>query len=225
MTRMLPCTDQPRKTRRTVDNWRAMAPMIEEINSGWPWRGDQCFGIQCFGSGAYGLRPARRTPLARLICWGTDMSNQIRRFLATTELAGAAALASAVLCLPVSAEPIDRPRFEAVLVAARGYAEERSFIFYCMRQDAEARTFLYYVMYEDITDTLKKLRAAGSDLRQSAELVEAVLATVQVAQPDAKDSALDARCGATSVMQEINLLQGIGSPLFMRPVVRALNPP
>ncbi len=126
------------------------------------------------------------------------MSNQIRRFLARTGLAGAAALASAVLCLPVSAEPIDRPRFEAVLVAARG---------------------------EDITDTLKKLRAAGSDPRQNAELVEAVLATVRVAPPDAKDSALDVRCAATNVMQEINLLQGIGSPLFMRPAVRALNPP
>ena len=116
------------------------------------------------------------------------MSNQIRRFLARTGLAGAAALASAVLCLPVSAEPI----------AARG---------------------------EDTTDTLKKLRAAGSDLRQNAELVEAVLATVRVAPPDAKDSALDVRCAATNVMQEINLLQGIGSPLFMRPAVRALNPP
>jgi len=121
------------------------------------------------------------------------MSNQIRRFLAGTGLAGAAALAPAVLCLPVSAEPIDRPRFEAVLVAARGYAEERSFIFYCMRQDAE--------------------------------LVEAVLATVRVAPPDAKDSALDARYAATNVMQEISLLHGIGSPLFMRPAVRALNPP
>jgi hypothetical protein len=142
MTRMLPCTDHPRKTRRTVDNWRAMAPMIEEINSGWPWCGDQCFGIQCFASGAYGLRPARRTPLARLICWGTDMSNRIRRFLATTGLAGAAALASAVLCLPVSAEPIDRPRFEAVLVAARGYAEERSFIFYCSRTPRRGRSFI-----------------------------------------------------------------------------------
>ena len=126
------------------------------------------------------------------------MSNQIRRFLTRTGLAGAAALASAVLCLPVSAEPIDRPRFEAGLVAARG---------------------------EDITDTLKELRAAGSDLRQNAELVEAVLATVRVAPPDAKDSALDVRCAAPNVMQEINLLQGIGSPLFMRPAVRALNPP
>jgi hypothetical protein len=153
------------------------------------------------------------------------MSNQIRQLLARTGLAGAAALAPAVLSLPVSAEPIDRPRFEAVLVAARGYAEERSFIFYCMRQDAEARTFLYYVMHEDITDTLKKLRAAGGDLRQNAELVEAVLATVRVAQPDAKDPALDARCAATDVIQEISLLRGIGSPLFLRPAVRALNPP
>ena len=129
------------------------------------------------------------------------MSNQIRRFLTRTGLAGAAALASAVLCLPVSAEPIDRPRFEAVLVAARG-------------EDIT-----------DTTDTLKKLRAAGSDPRQNAELVEAVLATVRVAPPDAKDSTLDVRCAAPNVMQEINLLQGIGSPLFMRPAVRALNPP
>ena len=129
---------------------------------------------------------------------------------------------------PARRTPIDRPRFEAVLLAARGYAEERSFIFYCMRQDAEARTFPL------LRHARGHHRHAGESARgrqrpAAERRAGRSLATVRVAQPDAKDSALDARCAATcaatNVMQEINLLQGIGSPLFRRPAVRTLNPP
>ena len=45
---------------------------------------------------------------------------------------------------------------------------------------------------------------------------------VRVAAPDAKDAALDAKCAATNVEEEINLLRGVGAPLVLRPAFRAL---
>ena len=64
---------------------------------------------------------------------------------------------------------------------------------------------------------MKKIRAAGADSRQIGQLVETVWSNVRVAAPDAKDAALDAKCAATDVEEEISLLRGIGRPLILRP--------
>jgi hypothetical protein len=87
------------------------------------------------------------------------------------------------------------------------------------------RPFLYFLMHSDIEDALKKIRAAGSDLRQNGLLVEAVLANVRVAAPDAKDTTLDTKCAATNVMQDIDTLSGVGAPLIFRPAFKALASP
>ena len=66
---------------------------------------------------------------------------------------------------------------------------------------------------------------AGAENRQTGQLVETVWSNVRVAAPDAKDAALDAKCAATDVEQEIAMLRGVGRPLILRPAFRALASP
>jgi hypothetical protein len=49
------------------------------------------------------------------------------------------ALVLATFALPALAQ-LDRPRFAEVLAAARTYADERAFIFYCLRTGGRADT-------------------------------------------------------------------------------------
>ena len=136
-------------------------------------------------------------------------------------LAALSALVAVLPSLPALAQ-MDRPRFAEVLATTRAYADERTFIFYCLRQKAEMRPFLYFLVHSDLEDAAKKIRAAGADNRQTGQLVETVWSNVRVAAPDAKDAALDAKCAATNVEEEISLLRGIGAPLVLRPAFRAL---
>ena len=136
--------------------------------------------------------------------------------------AGLLALVLAAVALPALAE-LDRPRFAGVLAAARTYADERTFIFYCLRTDAAQRPYLYFLIHADLEDALKKIRAAGANNDQSGVLVETVWANVKAAAPDARDAARDARCAATNVMDDILTLRGVGAPLILRPALRALN--
>jgi hypothetical protein len=52
-----------------------------------------------------------------------------------------------------------------------------------------------------------------------------VWSNVRVAAHDAKDAALDAKCAATNVVEELNMLRGVGAPLVLRPAFRALASP
>ena len=79
------------------------------------------------------------------------------------------------------AEQIDPQRFDALLATARGYAEDRSLIFYCLRGNKEAVPFLYAGLHFDIEEAVQRLRAAGSDDRQNALLIQAVLSHVRFA--------------------------------------------
>jgi len=126
---------------------------------------------------------------------------------------------------PARAEPIDRARFAAVLDEARAYALERTLLFYCLRQNADARLFVYLLLHGDIDDALKKLRAAGSDPRQNAVLVETVLTGIRFATPESKDPTLDPQCAGRDFVQELDFLKGAGTPLVMRPALRALASP
>ena len=78
---------------------------------------------------------------------------------------------------------MDRPRFAEVLAATRAYAEERTFIFYCLRQNAEMRPFLYFLVHSDLEDAVKKVRTAGADNRQTGQLVKTVWSNVRIAAP------------------------------------------
>jgi hypothetical protein len=86
-----------------------------------------------------------------------------------------------------------------VLVTARAYADDRTLINYCIRYANEMRPFLYSVVQGHIEEALVKLRAAGADHQQRAELVQAVLANVRFFPADAKDAALEKRCVSEEV--------------------------
>ena len=136
----------------------------------------------------------------------------------------ALSLVAVVPSLPAVAQ-MDRPRFAEVLATSRVYADERTFIFHCLRQKADMRPFLYFLVHADLEDAVKKIRAAGADNRQTGQLVETVWSNIRVAARGDKDAALDAKCAATDVEQEISLLRGVGYPLVMRPAFRALGAP
>lgn len=144
--------------------------------------------------------------------------------------AGLLALVLAFLSLPAlappaRAEPIDGPRFEAVLVEARGWAEERTLLFYCFRQEPNARPILFFLLHAYLEDALKKLREAGSDRLQNGRLVETVLTTVHAVPPDTRDAALEAQCASRDVKEEFATLKGVGYPLYLRPAFKALAAP
>jgi hypothetical protein len=139
--------------------------------------------------------------------------------------AGLSALVLAALAAPALAQSLDRPRFADVLATSQIYADERTVIFYCLRQKPEMRSFLYFLVHADLEDAVKKIRAAGADNRQTGQLVETVWSNIRVAAHDARDAALDAKCAATDVEQEIALLRGVGRPLILRPAFRALASP
>jgi hypothetical protein len=153
------------------------------------------------------------------------MPTPIRRLLAGLSALVPAALVPAALSLPAVAQSLDRPRFAEVLATTRIYADERTFIFYCLRQKVEMRQFLYFQVHADLEDAVKKLRAAGADSRQLGQLVETVWSNIRVAARDATDAALDAKCAATDVEEEIATLRGVGRPLILRPAFRALASP
>ena len=61
-----------------------------------------------------------------------------------------AGLALAATPTAGQAAQIDPQRFDALLAAARGYAEDRSLVFYCLRGKGEVVPFLYAGLRFDI---------------------------------------------------------------------------
>jgi hypothetical protein len=143
------------------------------------------------------------------------------------EIAGVGLAASLVLAATLAvaqAEQIDPQHFDALLAAARSYAQDRSLIFYCLRGNEEMVPFLYAGLHFDIADAVQRLRAAGSDDRQNALLIEAVLSHVRFAAAAAQDPLLDQQCAAKDVEKNLEMLQGVGVPLAIRPPFDALKP-
>jgi hypothetical protein len=95
-------------------------------------------------------------------------------------------------------------------------------IFYCLRHANETRPFLYGGVQADIEGALVKLRAAGADPRQQAELVQAVLANVRTFPADARDAALDRRCASEEVERNYAQLGAVSLPLATRPPLKQL---
>ena len=78
--------------------------------------------------------------------------------------------------------------------------------------------FGYLVIHVETEDALNKLRAAGSDSKQNAELVQAVMANVRFPTTGASDAAMDAECKAKNVEQSYFTFTGpLAVPLDKRP--------
>jgi hypothetical protein len=117
----------------------------------------------------------------------------------------------------VQAAPLDGPRFDAVPAAGRAYAEDQTLIFYCLRGADETGPFLYVGLHADIEAALKKLKAAGSDERQNALFVQAVLGTVRFASLSPKNGVLEPQCVDKDVEKSVAEIGGVAMPLFLRP--------
>ncbi|MFZ5782055.1 MAG: hypothetical protein ACOY4R_17810 [Pseudomonadota bacterium] len=131
-----------------------------------------------------------------------------------SSLAAAALLAAVV---PATAQAaLDRARFEAALIAARDYADDRSLLFYCLRGSVEQVPFLYAGLQTDLEQTVQKMKSAGASARQTAEVVQAVLVNVRFYDRNAKDASLDRRCIAKDVERSRAQASGVSVPLFQR---------
>lgn len=123
-----------------------------------------------------------------------------------------------------AAEPLTPSSFQAALEAAKAYAADRTLVFYCLRHETEMVPFTYMIVHKEIEEALVKLRAAGSDARQDAQLVQAVMATVRFPAPGASDPALDAECKDKNVEQSYYMFLGSFSvPLARRPPFNTLT--
>jgi hypothetical protein len=141
---------------------------------------------------------------------GTIMIRSARKLLAGGFL---------LLTLPAArAEAaLERAQFEAVLITARDYADDRSLLFYCLRSSTEMVPFLYAGLQADIEQAVQKMKSAGASARQSAEMVQMVLATVRTYPREAKDNVLDRRCISKDVERSRAEVRGVSVPLFLRP--------
>jgi hypothetical protein len=116
------------------------------------------------------------------------------------------------------AEPLTPARFQQILATAKAYAADRTLVFHCIRDEPGMPTFNYLVIHTEIAEALDKLKAAGSDAKQNAELVEAVMANVRYPKVNAADAAMDAECKAKNVKQNYFTFSGpLIAPLDKRP--------
>ena len=117
-----------------------------------------------------------------------------------------------------AAEPLTPVRFQQILATAKTYAADRTLVFYCIRDEPGMLPFNYLVIHTEIAEALDKLKAAGSDSKQNAALVEAVMANVRYPTANASDAAMDAECKAKNVKQNYFTFSGpLITPLDKRP--------
>jgi hypothetical protein len=140
----------------------------------------------------------------------------------------ASLLACSIVCgaLPsiAAAEPLAPVRFQQILATAKAYAADRTLIFYCIRDEPGMLPFNYLVIHTETRAALDKLKAAGSEAKQNAELVEAVTANVRYPTTGASDAAMDAECKAKNVKQSYFTFSGqLLTPLDRRPPFDSLK--
>ena len=131
-------------------------------------------------------------------------------------------LACSIVCgaLPsiAAAEPLTPVRFQQVLATAKAYAADRTLIFYCIRDEPGMLPFNYLGVHTETEAALNMLKAAGSEAKQNAELVEAVMANVRYPTAGASDAAMDAECTSKNVKQNYFTFSGpLITPLDKRP--------
>ena len=130
----------------------------------------------------------------------------------------ACSIACAALPSIAAAEPLTPVRFQQVLATAKAYAADRTLIFYCIRDEPGMLPFNYLVIHTETQAALDKLKAAGSEAKQNAELVEAVMANVRYPIAPSSDAAMDAECKSKNVKQSYFTFSGpLITPLDKRP--------
>lgn len=142
-------------------------------------------------------------------------------------LAGALACAATCATLPATAtaEPLTPISFQAALAAAKDYAADRTLVFYCLRKNAEMLPFTYMIVHFELQDALVKLKGAGSNAQQNAQLAQAVLGNVRFFPTATDEPRLEADCKARDVEQNYYRFQGSFSvPLALRPPFKELTP-
>lgn len=107
-----------------------------------------------------------------------------------------------------AAEPLTPLSFRSALEVAKLYAADRTLVFYCLGEDPEMVAFTYMIVHVEIEEALVKLRAAGSDAKQNAQLVQTVMTNVRFPTPGKSDPALDAECKEKNVANEFFIFNG-----------------
>ena len=126
----------------------------------------------------------------------------------------AAGLGLGVFLPAVPATAMDPVTFDRVLATVKAYGADFSQVFYCLRKDPEEATFRYAILHVEIENGLKVLKANGSDSKQNARFVEAMMTGVKFAPADAKDAALDPQCD--KIVNDFYVFNGNGRPLIVR---------
>jgi hypothetical protein len=130
----------------------------------------------------------------------------------------ACSIACGVLPSIAAAEPLTPVRFQQILATAKAYAADRTLVFYCTRDEPGMLPFHYLIIHMETDAALNKLKAAGSEARQNAELVEAVMANVRYPTTGTSDAAMDAECKSKNVKQSYFTFSGpLIAPLDKRP--------
>ena len=123
-------------------------------------------------------------------------------------------LAAGLVLGPLPASAMDPITFNRVLATVKTYTADVTQIFYCLRKDPEEATFRYAILHFEIQNGVKVLRANGSDDKQNARFIEAVMKGVTFAAAEAKDAALDPQC--EKLVNDFYVFNGIGRPLLVR---------
>ena len=123
-------------------------------------------------------------------------------------------LAAGLVLGPLPASAMDPITFNRVLAVVKTYTADFTQIFYCLRKDPEEAAFRYAILHFEIENGLKVLKANGSDDKQNARFIEAVMKGVSFAPAEAKDAALDPQC--EKLVNDFYVFNGIGRPLLVR---------
>lgn len=135
-----------------------------------------------------------------------------------------ALLACCLLPGLAAAEPLTPLSFRSALEVAKLYAADRTLVFYCLGQEPEMVAFTYMIVHVEIEEALVKLRAAGSDAKQNAQLVQTVMTNVRFPAPGKSDPALDTECKEKNVADSYFIFNGSFSvPLAHRRPFNSLS--
>ena len=123
-------------------------------------------------------------------------------------------LAAGLVLGPLPASAMDPITFNRVLATVKAYGADFTQVFYCLRKEPEEATFRYAILHFEIENGLKVLKANGSDDKQNARFIEAVMKAVSFAPAEAQDAALDPQC--EKIVNDFYVFNGTGRPLLVR---------
>ena len=133
-------------------------------------------------------------------------------------------LAGGLLPAAAAADSLTPIGSRSALAVAKVYAADRTLVFYCLRQSPEMTPFTYLIVHSELQDAIVKLKSAGSNAQQNAELAQTVLTDVHFPKPGVSDPALEAECKARNVEESFYTFTGSFSvSLAARPPFKDLT--